>query len=98
MQKVNIPDSGNFKFILIKKDMDFHIFGDCFPFHADLFDKFIQINPGNFEMQGGGKMLIENKKIKIYGKSNNYGPFDRKIVRELMEGYCKEKGLKLIIE
>ena len=98
MQKVNIPNSGNFKFVLIKNRHQYFIFGDFLPYHSDLFEKFIQLNHGDFEPQGGGKMLIESNKIKIYGKSDTYGSFDRKIVKELMEKYCREKGLKLDIE
>ena len=98
MEKVNIPNLGNFKFILIKKSKGYIIFGDFLPYHSDLLEKFLQLNAGNFEVDGGGKMLVENGRIKVYGKSNNYGPFDRKIVKELMEKYCKECGLELDVE
>ena len=98
MECVQIPKSGEFKFILVKAKKEYFIFGDILPYHSDLFEKFSQLNPGNFEVRGGGKMEIENEKIKVYGKSDSYGKFDKEIVKELIEKYCKEKNLKLEIE
>ncbi len=98
MIKIQIPESGKFKFVLVRQKNNYFIFGDFLPYHSDLFDKFLQLNPGDFEVQGGGKVEIEEGKIKVFGKSDNYGPFDRKIVKQLMEKYCRERGLKLEIK
>ena len=91
MQKVNIPNSGTFNVILVEKNKKHFIFGDTLPYHPDIFEKFTQLNPGDFGICCGGKMEIKNGSIKVYGKSNVYGPFDKKIVRDLMEKYCKDK-------
>ena len=98
MKKIQIPEKGEFKFILVKKGKSYCIFGDFLPYHTDLLDNFLQLNSGNFDVQGGGKISVEDKIIKVYGKSEHYGLFDKKTVKEIMEKYCKRKGLKLEIE
>ena len=94
-------EHGSCKFIVIAGPEDKrYLYARAYlTFHNGVFNVFKEdvsikgVEPSLFHCIGGGKMTIQQdeKKIRAYGTSINFGKFDVNVVRILLESYVKRE-------
>ncbi len=61
--------------------------------HSDLervFQERTESNPRLVRAFCGGTLTIDDKSIRVYGKSETFGPYGRETVRPIIERYAKQ--------
>ena len=98
MEKVIIPKRGRYKCVILSNDVNSVFRADYGDFHEEVAKITRKKEPqlSEYKVLGGGRVLIVDKTIEVYGYSVDYGQMDKDLVEELVSEYAKINGLTLI--
>lgn len=98
MEKVIVPTRGRYKCVLLSDGKN-HVFrADNGEFHSEVSGRVKEKEPElkKYHVAGGGRVLIHDGRIEVYGYSVDFGNMDKTIVEELVSEYANKEGLIFI--
>jgi hypothetical protein len=98
MEKVIVPMIGRYKCVILSDGKN-HVFrADSGEFHEEVAERVRKKEPElkEYRVHGGGRILLGQDIIEVYGYSVDYGKMDKELVEELVSEYAKKEGLTFV--
>ena len=89
---------GRYKCVILSNGENSVFRADRGEFHSEVAEHTRTKEPQlkDYRVCGGGRVLITDEKVEVYGYSIDYGKMDKNLVEELLSEYSIKEGLVFI--